>query len=96
MWDEIVPVGSMELGHEGMGLSFWLYPDRGLIGHTGSQRGFFSFMLFDPERRIGAIAAFNTAGGDENGPNTRAVLNALRLATAEAFARLAETPSGEH
>lgn len=85
MWTEVVPVGAMELGHEGMGLSFWLYPDRGLVGHTGSQRGFYSFMLFDPFSGRGLIAAFNTAGGDETGPNTRAVLNAVRLAAADAL-----------
>ncbi|MBO6573826.1 MAG: beta-lactamase family protein [Rhodothermales bacterium] len=83
MWQEVVPVGEMELGHEGMGLTFWLYPDRGLVGHTGSQRGFFSFMLFDPEEGRGVLATFNTAGGDETGPDTRAVLNAVRLAAAE-------------
>lgn len=91
MWREVVPVGEMELGHEGMGLAFWLYPERGLVGHTGSQRGFFSFMLFDPERRRGVLAAFNTAGGDDTGPDTRAVLNAVRKAAAEA---LLGTPGG--
>lgn len=85
MWQEVVPVGEMELGHEGMGLAFWLYPDRGLVGHTGSQRGFFSFMLVDPEQRRGVLAAFNTAGGDETGPDTRAVLNAVRKAAADAL-----------
>ncbi len=83
MWVEMVPVGEMELGHEGMGLTFWLYPDRGLVGHTGSQRSFFSFILFDPAAGVGAIAAFNTAGGDGTGPDTRAILNAVRLAVAD-------------
>ncbi len=85
MWREVVPVGEMELGHEGMGRAFWLYPDRGLVGHTGSQRGFFSFMLLDPEGGRGVLAAFNTAGGDETGPDTRAVLNAVRKAAADAL-----------
>ena len=85
MWVEMVPVGEMELGHEGMGLTFWLYPERGLVGHTGSQRSFFSFILFDPRAGVGAIAAFNTAGGDGTGPNTRAILNAVRLEVADQF-----------
>lgn len=91
MWREVVPVGEMELGHEGMGRAFWLYPDRGLVGHTGSQRGFFSFMLLDPEGGRGVLAAFNTAGGDETGPDTRAVLNAVRKAAADA---LLDRPGG--
>jgi len=82
MWREVVPVGEMELGHEGMGLAFWLYPDLGLVGHTGSQRSFFSFILFDPDTGAGAVAAFNTAGGDGSGPDTRAVLNRVREAVA--------------
>ena len=78
---EIVPVGEMELGHEGMGLTFFLYPDRRLVGHTGSQRSFFSFILFDPDTGTGIVAAFNTAGGDETGPDTRGVLNRVRERT---------------
>lgn len=85
MWREVVPVGDMELGREAMGLGFWLYPDRDLVGHTGSQRGFYSFMLLDPQGRRGVLAAFNTAGGDETGPDTRAVLNAVREAAADAL-----------
>jgi CubicO group peptidase (beta-lactamase class C family) len=83
MWVEVVPVGEMGLGHEGMGLTFWLYPERGLVGHTGSQRSFFSFILFDPEAGLGAIAAFNTAGGDGTGPDTRAILNTVRRRVAD-------------
>ncbi len=78
MWQEVVPVGDMSLGRERMGLTFWLYPDHGWVGHTGSQRSFFSFILFDPDGRRGIIAAFNTAGGDATGPDTRAILNELR------------------
>ncbi|HSM05277.1 MAG TPA: serine hydrolase domain-containing protein [Longimicrobiales bacterium] len=90
MWDEVVPIREMELGHEGMGLTFFLYPDRGLVGHTGSQRSFFSFILFDPDGGRGIIAAFNTAGGDENGPDTRGVINRVR----EQAARLLLSGSG--
>ena len=35
MWRQVVPVRDMELGKESMGLTFWLYPDRDLVGHTG-------------------------------------------------------------
>jgi CubicO group peptidase (beta-lactamase class C family) len=82
MWREVVPIREMELGHEGMGLTFFLYPDLGLVGHTGSQRSFYSFILFDPEAGVGVVAAFNTAGGDGSGPDTRAVLNRVRESAA--------------
>lgn len=78
MWREVVPIGEMELGHEGMGLGFFLYPDLGMVGHTGSQRSFFSFILFHPASGAGVIGAFNTAGGDGTGPDARAVLNRFR------------------
>ncbi|HZD04685.1 MAG TPA: serine hydrolase, partial [Longimicrobiales bacterium] len=80
MWKEVVPVGEMELGHEGMGLSFFLYGNDGrrVVGHTGSQKSFISFILFDPGTRVGAIAAFNTNGGDDTAPDSRAILNGLR------------------
>ncbi|HSR41211.1 MAG TPA: serine hydrolase domain-containing protein [Longimicrobiales bacterium] len=81
MWREVVPVGETELGHEGMGLSFFLYRKDGnrVIGHTGSQKSFISFLYVDPATGAGALAAFNTNGGDETGPDSRAILNALRV-----------------
>ena len=92
MWREVVPIQEMELGHEGMGLTFFLYPDRRLVGHTGSQRSFFSFILFDPDSGAGVVAAFNTAGGDESGPDTRGVLNRVRERTVRTlFPRLRPT-----
>jgi CubicO group peptidase (beta-lactamase class C family) len=45
-----------------MGLSFFVL-DRGgqrILGHTGSQAGFRSFLYFDPVSRLAVIAAFNT------------------------------------
>jgi CubicO group peptidase (beta-lactamase class C family) len=45
-----------------MGLSFFVL-DRGgqrVLGHTGSQAGFRSFLFFDPVNRMAVIAAFNT------------------------------------
>jgi len=45
-----------------MGLGFFLMP-RGshrIVGHTGSQGGFMSFLYFDPDTGRGIIAAFNT------------------------------------
>jgi CubicO group peptidase (beta-lactamase class C family) len=46
-----------------MGLSFFIYDyqDIILIGHTGEQRGYISFIIFHPNTSTGAIAVFNTA-----------------------------------
>ena len=53
------------------------------IGHTGSQRAFFSFIYVDPVAKVGAIAAFNTVGVPGEiavDPNTRSILNRTRAA----------------
>jgi len=57
----------MAEGHEAapgqqIGLSFFLIERGGrqLIGHTGSQAGFRSFLYFDPAARTAVIVAFNT------------------------------------
>lgn len=78
MWNPVVPVEeSGPLGRVEMGLSFFLYRKAGrrLIGHTGSQQSFRSFILFDPDRRTGLIGVYNTAGGDEaTGVDTDAIV----------------------
>lgn len=66
-----------------MGLCFFLETYRGLrlVGHTGSQKAFFSFFYIDPVARTGAIAAFNSNGvsdGGEARPDARRILNHLR------------------
>jgi hypothetical protein len=45
-----------------MGLSFFVVRRQGatLIGHTGSQAGFRSFLFFNPATSAVVIAAFNT------------------------------------
>jgi len=64
MWQPVVPMtqGYEAAADQFMGLSFFLIRrgDRLLIGHTGSQAGFRSFLYFDPVRRTAVIAAFNT------------------------------------
>jgi CubicO group peptidase (beta-lactamase class C family) len=58
MWRTVVPVG----GPESMGLSFFLLDldGRKLVGHTGQQAGFRSFLYLDPESGTAVIAATNT------------------------------------
>jgi len=82
MWQTVVPMGEQDIGSETMGLSFFLYEKDGnkVIGHTGSQRAFYSFIYVDPVAKVGAIAAFNTAGVGGARPDTRAILNRTRAA----------------
>jgi len=68
MWEPVVTVEeSGPLGRVEMGLSFFLYDAHGrrIVGHTGSQQSFRSFILVDPGTHVGLIAVYNTAGGDE-------------------------------
>jgi CubicO group peptidase (beta-lactamase class C family) len=65
MWRPVVPVSpdSVQGPRVDMGLSFFLYDFEGapVIGHTGSQAGFRSFMYFDPRTRTGIIWSYNSA-----------------------------------
>ncbi len=74
MWRPVIAVGDSagpDGGPESMGLGFFVV-DRGsyrLIGHTGSQAGFVSFLWINPATRTVAIASLNTdnqAAGDKN------------------------------
>jgi CubicO group peptidase (beta-lactamase class C family) len=80
MWQSVIPIGESSLGPEEMGLSFFLYREGGqrLVGHTGTQKSFRSFILLDPVTRVGMIGAFNTAGGDETAPETERILDDVR------------------
>lgn len=62
MWTTVVPVGGDAVVTESMGLGFFLYDLHGrrLVGHTGSQGGFRSFMAFDPTSGQGVIGIVNT------------------------------------
>ena len=72
MWRTVVPIGESAIGRESMGLSFFLYEngDRRLVGHTGTQRAFYSFFVLDPGAKVAAIAAFNSVGTQGGPPRT--------------------------
>ncbi len=72
MWREVVPIGDSELGPGAMGLSFFLYDSPGgrLVGHTGTQRAYYSFMIFDPEKQVAVLGAFNSVGVGDHPPAT--------------------------
>jgi len=83
MWVEEVPIQESDGMKESMALCFFLEEYDGVryVGHTGSQKAFFSFIYIDPMTKTGAISAFNSAGvpGDEPArPETRTILNRLR------------------
>ncbi|MGH7444846.1 MAG: serine hydrolase domain-containing protein [Longimicrobiales bacterium] len=81
MWTEVVTVeDSSALGHVGMGLSFFLYEHDGhrIIGHTGSQKSFSTFIFIDAERDVAMIGAYNTAGGDETAPDVEGIMTSAR------------------
>ena len=65
MWRPAVSVTPDSAGRPrvDMGLSFFVYQFEGrpVIGHTGSQAGFRSFMYFDAERKAAIVWSYNTA-----------------------------------
>lgn len=75
MWEPVVPIGDNPMGESSMGLSYFLYDHPGVrvVGHTGTQRTFYSYVYVDPSAGVGVIAAFNTGAGDDTGPDTDAI-----------------------
>ena len=75
MWEPVVPIGDNPMGSASMGLSYFLYERDGVrvVGHTGTQRAFYSFFYMDPASGSAVLAAFNTGSSDETGPDTDAV-----------------------
>lgn len=63
MWTPVVPIGTGAGVRESMGLGFYVYEvgGRTLVGHTGDQGGFRSFMAFDPATGQGVIGVVNTS-----------------------------------
>ena len=63
MWRPVVPLaaGGSSLD-QAFGLSFYLYRRGGttVVGHTGEQSGFRSFIFFDPATTLGVIGVINT------------------------------------
>jgi CubicO group peptidase (beta-lactamase class C family)/C-terminal processing protease CtpA/Prc len=61
-------VASSDAAGDLIGLSFFLHPraDMTIVGHTGSQAGFHSFLLFNPASGAGVVAVFNTSSEQGN------------------------------
>ncbi len=64
MWQPVLPMsqGYEHAPDQWIGLSFFILDHKGrrILGHTGSQAGFRSFIYFDPIKRSAIIAAFNS------------------------------------
>jgi CubicO group peptidase (beta-lactamase class C family) len=73
MWTPVVPVDSGDGIVESMGLGFFLFDVNGrrLVGHTGDQGGFRSFMAFDPASGRGVIGVVNTSNDVEEAASGR-------------------------
>jgi CubicO group peptidase (beta-lactamase class C family) len=89
MWHPVVPVGEGAAwgeSHEAMGLTFFVTETPAgagggrLVGHTGSQRDFLSFIYVDPDTGAAAIGVFNTdeAAGPDRTLFARALMNEIR------------------
>lgn len=51
----------------GLGWRIFDYAGRKVVGHHGGVRGYRSLVLFDPERKIGVAALWNSSSGRPNG-----------------------------
>lgn len=80
MWRPVVAVGGES--PESMGLSFFLRPLGGdtLVGHTGEQAGFRSFVYFNPGTRAAVIGVVNTTNDARPEESGRAFRGALEAA----------------
>jgi CubicO group peptidase (beta-lactamase class C family) len=82
MWTPVVPVRQGEGVVEWMGLGFFLYDINGhrLVGHTGDQGGFRSFMAFDPASGQGVIGVVNTTNDVDESASGRGFTSLFRSA----------------
>ncbi len=82
MWQTLVPLAADSA--EGMGLGFFTMSAGGtmLIGHTGEQAGFRSWIYFNPATRAGVIACVNTTDDARPEDSAQAFRAALAAATA--------------
>lgn len=62
MWTAVMPLNAAAPDDGSMGLSFFLYKQGSerVIGHTGSQAGFRSYLYFNPRTKRAVISVFNT------------------------------------
>lgn len=96
MWRPTVQVErSSFLGPVAMGLTFFLYEHDGhrVVGHTGSQQAFRTFIFFEPGTGAALIGAYNTAT-DAGSPRSNPLDIARRRALDDLFPLFRATSAG--
>jgi CubicO group peptidase (beta-lactamase class C family) len=79
MWRPVRPLAATS--SDSIGLSYFLIRKDGrrLIGHTGSQKAFRSFVYVDPRTKEGVVLVMNTAPGEQTSNPTNAVPGKPRI-----------------
>ena len=82
MWTPSVRTGAAlpELAAVGLGFFSLEYEGRRIVGHTGDQAGYRSYVYFDPAASTGVILVFNTSNDDGVGDPEMAALAREALA----------------
>ena len=78
MWTAVMPLQAAQPRDGSIGLSFFLYQPGAdkIVGHTGQQAGFRSFLYFNPRTKRAVISVFNTTSQIEL-PGARAAFAEL-------------------
>jgi CubicO group peptidase (beta-lactamase class C family) len=81
MWQPVRPITGDAAGRKGVGLSFFMFEESGtpLIGHTGDQAGFRSFLYLNPRTSAAIMGVINT-GNDADPDGTAARWNEMNRA----------------
>ncbi len=81
MWQPVVSTGSRGTMTSGVGLGFFVTKDGSttIIGHTGSQAGFLSFLWLNPGTSTAIIAALNTDSDVPDKPSPFGAVNERAL-----------------
>jgi CubicO group peptidase (beta-lactamase class C family) len=76
MWTPSVRTGAAlpELAAVGLGFFSLEHEGRRIVGHTGDQAGYRSYVYFDPAASTGVILVFNTSNDDGTGDAEMAAL----------------------
>jgi CubicO group peptidase (beta-lactamase class C family) len=78
MWRAVRPISGDAAGRKAVGLSFFLFDDEGtpLVGHTGDQAGFRSFLYLNQRTGAAILGVINT-GNDADPEGTAARWNEM-------------------
>jgi CubicO group peptidase (beta-lactamase class C family) len=88
MWEPVRPITGDAAGRKGVGLSFFMFEESGspLVGHTGDQAGFRSFLYLNPRTSAAIMGVINT-GNDADPDGTAARWNQMNQAARVVIAR---------